>query len=152
MWKFNFRLLEAFLILPLLSDYATSVTTRTFSKRNINTTTMADTWIPIRKHGKGQNPGNRGGGRRGGRLAPAAACREPPPPGSPIASRISVQHHVPSPTDNLLDKFLQVSPTTHTRRTTVDLAHAKKVKVALKPRVLAPRHLRSQNSTHHNIH
>ena len=43
MWKFNFRLLEAFLALTLLSVCTTPVTTRTFSKLNINTTTMADT-------------------------------------------------------------------------------------------------------------
>jgi hypothetical protein len=74
-----------------------------------------------------RNPANLGGGGRGGRLAPAAAGRGPPPPGSPIASRISVHHNVPSPTDSLLETFLQVSPTTHTHRTTVDVAIVKKV-------------------------
>ncbi len=84
---------------------------------------MADAWIPIHQHGRGRNLANRGGGDRGGRLAPAAAGRGPPPPGYPIASRISVQHNVPSPTDNLLDTFLQASPTIHTQRITVDVAH-----------------------------
>ena len=89
---------------------------------------MTDAWIPIRQHDRGRNPANRGGGGRGGRQAQAAADRGPP-----IASRISLQHNIPSSTDNLLDAFLQVSPTAHTQRTTVDLAHAKFVKVALKP-------------------
>ena len=123
MRTFNFTLLQAFLAVTLISPCTTPVTPSTFSKQKIHTTTRADAWIPIRQHGKGRNPANRGGGDRGGRLAPAAAGRGPPPPGSPIASRISVQHNVPSPTDNLLDTFLQVSLTTHTHRTAVDVAH-----------------------------
>jgi len=67
---------------------------------------MADAWILIRQHGRRRNPANRWGRDRGGRLAPAAAGRGPPLPSYPIASRISVMHNVPSPTDNLLELFL----------------------------------------------
>ena len=150
MRKFNFRLLAAFLALTLFSAYTTlAVTSRTPIKQSINNTTGADALI--------QNPTNRGEGGRGGRQALAALGRGPPPTGSPIASLISVHHNIPSPTDNLLDTFLQVSPTTHAHRTPVDVAHAKKVAVASKPRVLAPRPRPnpwhgSKNSTHHNIH
>ncbi len=83
---------------------------------------MADAWIPIRQHGIGRNPANRGGGGRGGRLAPAAAERGLPP-GSPIASRISAQHNVPLPTENLLETFRQVSYTAGTHRIIVEVAH-----------------------------
>jgi hypothetical protein len=34
-------------------------------------------------------------------------------------------YNIPSSTDNLLDTFLQTTATKHSRRTTVDLAHAK---------------------------
>jgi len=133
MRKFNFRLLAAFLALALFSAYAThAVTSRTSIKQSINNTTRADVLIPTHQIGRGRNPANRGGGGRGGRLAPVAADHRPPPPGSPIASRISVHHSIPSPTDNLLDTFLEVSPTTHTHRTTVDVAHAKKSHSGLK--------------------
>jgi hypothetical protein len=138
MRKFNCIILQAFLALTLISHCTTPVTLSTFSKQKIHSITIADAWIPIRQHGRGRNLVNRGGGGRGGRLAPAAAGRGPT-------------------TDNLLDIFLQVSPTTHTHRTTVDVAHDKKVIVASKPRVLAPRPRPnlwhgSHNSTHHGIH
>ncbi len=113
MRKFNFSILLAFLTLTLLSPCTTPVTSQKFSKHKTHNITMADAWIPIRHHGRGRNPANRGGGGRGGRLAPAAAGRGPPP-GSPIASRISVQNNIPPPTDNLLETFLQVSRNTHT--------------------------------------
>ena len=158
MRRFNFRLLAAFLALTLFSTYTTlAVTSRTPIKQTINSTTRADALISTRQHGRGRNPANREGGGRGGRQALAAASRGPPPLGSPIESCISVHHNIPSPTDNLLDTFLQVSLTTHTHRTTVDVAHAKKITVASKPRVLAPKPRSnpwygSKNSTHPNIH
>jgi hypothetical protein len=156
MRKLNFSLLQAFLALTLLSPCTTPVTSNTFPKQKIHTTTMADAWIPIRQHGKGRNTANRGGGDRDGRLAPAAVGRGPPP-GSPTASRISVHHNVPSPTDILLETFLQVSGNTHTQRITVDVAHDNKVTMASKPRVHAPRPrpnlwLRVNFSIHHNMH
>jgi len=150
MGKFNFRLLATLFALTLFSAYTTlAVTSRTPIKQSINNTTGADALI--------QNPTNRGEGGRGGRQALAALGRGPPPTGSPIASLISVQHNIPSPTDNLLDTFPQVSPTTHTHRTTVDVADVKKVAVVSKLWVLAPRPRPnlwhgSMNSTHHIIH
>ena len=106
MRKFNFRLLASLLALTLFSAYTKdAVTSRTSIKRIINSTAISDALIPTCQHGNGRNPANRGGGGRDGRQAPAAASRGPPPPGSPIASRILIQHNIPA-TDNLLDTFL----------------------------------------------
>ncbi len=152
MRKRNVCFITKLLALAQLSVYTkTTDTSRIPIKHISNITIMSDAWIPIHYQGKGRNLANRGGGR-GGRHAPAVAGRGPPPPGSPIASRISMEHNIPSSIDDLLDTFLHLSPTTHTKCTTGDLAHAKKVKVALKPRVLAPKPSRSQKCTHHNIH
>ena len=74
MRKINFSILQAFLTLTLISPCTTPVTTSAFSKQKIHIITMADAWIPpIRQHGRGRNPTNRGGGGgRDDRLAPAA--------------------------------------------------------------------------------
>ena len=113
---------------------------------------MANESIPIRIRGGGQGipaMGNIGG--RGGRQAPTVAGRGHPIGGSPIATRLSIQQGVPS-TDDIVDIFLMVKLNTTSHCITLDLAHVKKFKVALNPRVLAPRPWRSKKSMHHIIH
>ena len=75
---------------------------------------------------------------RGGRQAPVVAGRGFPVGGSPIAARLSIQQG-PTAQDNSFDTFLMVSNIPALHSITVDLAHVKKVEVASKPRVLAPR-------------
>ena len=94
---------------------------------------MADEWIPIRNRGRGR--GFRG---RGGRQAPVVAGQGVPSGGSPIAARLSVQQGL-IVQDNSFDTLIQVSYNHAHHNITVDLAHVKKVEVALKPRVPAPR-------------
>jgi hypothetical protein len=100
---------------------------------------MADVWIPIHIRGSGRgNPamGNKGG--QGGRHAPTVASRGHPVGGSPIATRLSIQQGISS-TDGNLDIFLTVKLNTTSQFIAVGLAHVKKIEVASKPRVLAPR-------------
>lgn len=93
--------------------------------------TMDNNWTIARRRGRSQNNqarGNRGG--RGGRLAPAAAGRTSSP-SSPITSRLSVQQHIPSDIDTLLDVFLQVPTLNPPQRITMDVHHVKKSTVDL---------------------
>jgi hypothetical protein len=151
MWKF---ILPLFLILasPTLSNiYASTVTSyRHVTTTNSTRNNMADEWSPIRIRGRGRGNPARGNRGRGGRQAPVIAGRGFPIGGSPIATRLSVQQVVPD-TDNNLDTFLAVRNNNTSHSITVDLAHVKKVEVASKPRVLAPRPWRSNNFTH-DIH
>ena len=143
-----FHLLVVFIALALSPTYTRhAVTLRALTTYNIDHTTMADAWISIRHHDKRCSPVKRRGGARDGLQSLAAASREPPPPGSPIDL-----HNISSSTDNLLDTFLQGSHIPHSQCTPVHLDHANKVKVALKPRVLAPIPSGSKHFTHHRTH
>jgi hypothetical protein len=130
MRKYVVCLLATFLALTLFSAY--TAPPETSIKHNINNTTMDDARIPCRQYGRRRSPASRGEVAQSGRQAPATASRGPPPPGSPFVSHFFVKHNIPSSIDDLLDTYLQVSPVAHTQHTTVDLAQAKKVKVALK--------------------
>jgi hypothetical protein len=153
MWNFFFHLLVAFISLTLSTCYSPPVTTHNLTTRDINNNTMANAWIPIRRHGKRTQPHHPRRRRARRSPSPGYKGRGLPHLGSPNASRISTKQNIPSSTDNLRDAFPQVRPNAYSQCTTVELAHAKSIKKHQNHgcKHLDPRGLRILPTTPHTI-